>query len=127
MEGIGGTLRIEGHPDVSHIVMPQLREVGALEIRDMEGLEFVRMHKLQDVGQITIADAPALEIVRLPEVTALPDGLVLEGLSVKSLESFMPGLEEAGSVSLVDLPQFDGFMHDSIALGGGAVELGVCA
>jgi hypothetical protein len=123
VEGIGGTLRIEGHPDVSHIVMPQLREVGALEIRGMDGLKVVRMHKLEDVGQITIADAPVLDIVRLPQVTALPDGLALEGLSLESLESFLPGLEEAGSVSLIDLPQFDGFMHDPIALGGGAVEL----
>ena len=123
VESIGGTLRIEGQPNVAHIVMPKLREVGALEIQSMDNLEALRMHKLQDVGQISIVDAPALDIVRLPEVTSLPGGLVLEGLSMASLESYLPGLEEAGSVSLVDLPQFNAFMHDSIALDGGAVEL----
>lgn len=123
VESIGGTLRIGGQPDVVRIVMPQLRQLGSLEIRAMDNLEALRMHKLREVGQITIVDAPALEVVRLPKVKTLPDGLALEGLSLASLDGVLPELEEAGSVSLVDLPQFESFSHDRVALGGGTVEL----
>jgi hypothetical protein len=123
VEHIGGTLRIEGQPGVERIVMPKLREVGALEIQSMDNLKVIRMPGLQEVGAITIADAPALDTVRLPQVASLPDGLALEGLSMESLQLVLTGLEEAGSVSLVDLPQLASFMHDPIDVYGGAVEL----
>jgi len=123
VEHIGGTLRIEGQPGVERIVMQNLRQVGALEIQSMDNLKVLRMHGLQDVGSITIADAPALEVMRLPQVASLPDGLALEGLSMESLQSVLPALEEAGSVSLIDMPQLASFMHDPIDVYGGAVEL----
>lgn len=123
LRSIEGTLQIEKLADAKRLAMPELVQVGTIEIRDMPALIAVSMPALQVVDWVSVQDAPLLERIRMPRVQNLNQGLALESVPVTSLDGFLPALESAGAVSLVDLPNFESFDHAPIDLDGGAVEL----
>ena len=120
---IGGSLQIEGMPGVKRFNMPRLLAAGDLEIRDMEALRGVSMPMLKRLDSLSVTEAPVLERLWMPRVEVLEKGLHLEDVALQSIGEMLGDLESAGSVALLDLPQFEAFDHAGIDLAGGGLTL----
>jgi hypothetical protein len=101
LASIGGLLRVEGAPALTHLGLPALAHLGELLVRNEQGLTGLDLPDLTSVGgALRVEGAPALTHLGLPALAQVGGFLVRDGPGLTGLD--LPTLTSVDGAFQVD-------------------------